>query len=251
VQEFEGFARGSSPDIAKADLEEWRNLAYSADDYADYGVREMAYEDLKGAANAERIASHREMAQRATAGNAPSPGQITKQSDWYRHSDTIRRELGPMPSKPGPARDAWQGKAWGMLADLEYEEAILSSSTREAARTEGLLSAGFDKKRLAKEVKINQKEIDGANKGWVNYKRYLQRNENFKGRDDVSLYGYSAGEAEARAVQRRMNMSSGERTRAPVADDYTIPKHLKQRHRDSNPDIEEVVSMESLMTLFD
>lgn len=251
VQEFEGFARGSSPDIAKADLDEWRNLAYNAEDYADYGIREMAFEDLKGAANAQRIASHREMAQRAAAGNAPRPGQITKQSDWYKHSDKIRRELGPMPSKPGAARDEWQEKAWNMLADLEYEDALLSGSTREAARTEGLLGAGLDRKQLAKEVKTNQKEIDGANKGWVNYKRYLQKNENFKGRDDVSLYGYSAGEAEARAVQRRMNMSSGERRLGPVADDYTIPTHLKQRYRDRNPDIEEVVPFESLMTLFD
>lgn len=251
VQEFEGFARGSSPELSQADLQEWKELAYSSEDYADYGIREMSFDDLKGASQAERVTSYREMAKRSGAGQAPRPGQITKQSDWYKHSDKIRSDLGPMPKNPGAARDEWQEKAWGMLADLEYEDTLLNGSTREASRMEGLLGAGMDKKQLAKEIKANQKEINAANPGWMNYKRYLQKDKNFKGRDDISLYGYSAGEAEARAVQRRMNMSSGERRLGPVADDYTIPTHLKQRYRDNNPHKEEVVPFESLLTVFD
>ena len=149
IQEREGWARGSSAKLAKTDLEQWAEEHHNLADVKDYYARNNAWEDLVGSSTAESVLANRIRSHNAHLGQAPRPGLISNQSDWYRYSDKIRREIGPMPKRKGPERDAWQAKAWGLLADHQ-ERALLDGSAghtgRSADRMKGLLTGEFDLK---------------------------------------------------------------------------------------------------------
>ena len=50
-----------------------------------------------------------------------APRRINNLSDFYRHSDEIRSQLGPMPKKAGPERNGWIKQAAGILYEKAYE----------------------------------------------------------------------------------------------------------------------------------
>jgi hypothetical protein len=213
IQAKEGFSLGS--DSAGRSVREWSERTYRPDAEFDRVRYDSAKDDLIASSGAERVMKYRHYAE-----NPPRPGEISKHSAWYEHSDTIRANYGPMPKKPGPERDEWQRKAWTYLANVEEGYVRNYGSVPGMAKAEGLLDAG-DLKKAKSEARKAERKLDKHRDGALHSEQWDKKKLRIQNMGKRQRYEYAGGEVEARATQARRKLTPEERRARPIYEDYT------------------------------
>ncbi|MEK9695875.1 MAG: hypothetical protein VW270_08930, partial [Candidatus Poseidoniales archaeon] len=151
----------------------------------------------------------------------PRPRLLTGQSDWYKYSDDIRSELGPMPKRSGPKQKDWIRAAGKLMAERQLND---DDYYNKNELNTGILTYRGKLPELKKAIrraeykanKLNTEDVrvsDMAGRKRVRLEMEMRDKtgtsqlEPFK----MNLYRRLAGEIEARNVQQRRDMTKEER----------------------------------------
>lgn len=138
------------------------------------------------------------------------PRTIYKLSDWYQFGDDYRRQAGPQPKKPGPARDKWFQDAAEYLRIRRYN----TDSRYANLPYDNIKDAKNAQRRAMTQIK---KTDEAAQK----YQALGQKQKRLRELTDEEVYMRLAGEAESRLTQRREGLSMEERrANYPFAERY-------------------------------
>lgn len=209
VQEIEGFAKGANTGMSPKILREARNKA--AIDYQRtrpaFEEYNAAYADLSNASKANSIKHYEFMSQKDNI----QPRSLFNQSDWYKHSGRISRELGQelgfdYNKRKSPQRDQWLKAAFGKMAKYARQDSAAADR----------LATSLSEKELSKKIKELGRSLDKnrtANLDHRNAMRVIEKLDSSKFGDTYqgafNVYQNVLGEAEARAVQARRGVSKG------------------------------------------
>lgn len=213
IQAKEGFSLGS--DASGRSIKDWSEKTYSQDADFDRLKYESAKDDLIANSGAERVMKYRNYAE-----NPPRPGEISKHSAWYEHSDTIRNKYGPMPKKAGAERDEWQRQAWTYLANVEEGYVRNHGTIPAMAKAESLLDAG-DLKAAKNGARRAERKLNKHRDGAVQADQWDKKKVKIGNMSKRQRYEYAGGEVEARATQARQKLTPEERRARPIFEDYT------------------------------
>lgn len=178
----------------------------------------QAFQDYNMASKGEYLNQLKDYSQRPGL----KPRMIFGKADWYAYGDDYRRLAGPMPKKPGPARDQWLNGAANHMLQKNLDKEPWSVGLMEE----------FDKRtakntqaRASRVMKRNDKvsrEFEEARSKYKNLKSLIEDEKGFMKRGgEYPLYKRLEGEAIARLAQRRMNLSEAERrANYPFAEQY-------------------------------
>ncbi len=140
------------------------------------------------------------------------PSMVLNMQDWYAYGHDYRGMAGPMPKKPGPARDRWlQGAARHMLDQNLKKEPWYGGLMEEFDKKTARNTQARADRVIKKHSKVAREFEEAASK----YRNLasMSRDEkgNLKPGGDYKLYQRLEGEAIARLAQNRMNLSDIER----------------------------------------
>lgn len=178
----------------------------------------QAFQDYNMASKGEYLNQLKDYSQRPGL----KPRMIFGKADWYAYGDDYRRLAGPMPKKPGPARDQWLNGAANHMLQKNLDKEPWSVGLMEE----------FDKRtakntqaRASRVMKRNDKvsrEFEEARSKYKNLKSLIEDEKGFMKRGgEYPLYKRLEGEAIARLAQKRMNLSEAERrVNYPFAQQY-------------------------------
>jgi hypothetical protein len=195
IQSREDFARGGNPANMSTILDAMQKVDLKP-------LREGA-ENWKFAANNLARADNNlymHKLDKLMYGTNVKPRQITKLSDFYEFSDKIRSEFGIMPKKPGAARDAWISNAAQYIKERNIEKKPYL--------------ANYDLKNpkdLQNQIRRDSRVMDKYRPDAIKAAETLTKYKNIKALTPEEQYMRSAGEAESRATQARINLSMDER----------------------------------------
>jgi hypothetical protein len=204
VQYEAGHGLGGSPSFARDQLERAavRDPAFSPERAKANAAVSEASRNYGIAAKGQYLNKLKDLAQR----DGLKPSMIRNMSDWYAYGTEYQRNLGPMPKRPGPARDSWlRGAA----------QFILDKNLQKEPWAQGIMDE-FDAKTarntMARADRVLKKNRDVA-------REFQQAMAKYKGlralgqepRGDVKLYNRLEGEALARLAQTRMDLTPAER----------------------------------------
>lgn len=196
IQKKEGFSRGGSPNTARSEMQ---NLAQK--EIRQYAKEKYEYDTnwqiLAKADNALYIKSLEKLSQK----DNPKPSEIHRLADWYKYSNEIRSKFGVIPNRFSPERNEWLRNAAKYIKDKALEDRNIPSSTLEMSE---------------KELKnIKNKANRRIDKLKNETKKYYEIEDKYKklGKlSDYEIYNRFGGEAEARLVQSRANMTPQQRS---------------------------------------
>jgi hypothetical protein len=195
IQHKEDFARGGNPSAMPAIVDELRRQELKA-------LEEGASNWKFAATNASRADNNLYMHKldKLMYGTNVKPRQITKLSDFYEYSDKIRSEYGPMPKKPGVARDEWISNAAQYIKERNIEKKPYL--------------ADYDRKNpkdLQNQIRREARVMDKYKPDAIKAAETIAKYKDIKALTPEEQYMRSAGEAESRAIQSRMNLNMDER----------------------------------------
>ena len=208
IQEIEGFARGSNPNVANADAAVSQAVRQRQDilltNQTGHNTYNAARADLVRLGGAERIKYY----EQKSLLDSHQPRLLFNQSNWYRYGDDIRREvtkeLGFAYNKRKSAnREQWISRAFAKLAEKEREAMPMS------ARLADTLSLKEIKSQYGKASRITDKNYNS----FADYRNARFSLEQIQDSDryakgnafrDYNIYRDSLGEVEARAIQARV-----------------------------------------------
>jgi hypothetical protein len=225
IQQKEGFSLGAGAEGRS--IKDWSQRTYSQDADFDRLRYESAKDDLIASSGAERVMKYRKYAE-----NPPRPGEISKHSAWYEHSDTIRDKYGPMPKKAGAERDEWQRQAWTYLANVEEGYVRNYGTIPAMSKAEGLLDTG-DLKKAQSDARKAERKLKKHRDGAVQADQWDKKKARIERMGDRQRYEQAGGEVEARATQARMKLTPEERRARPIFEDYTA--HIFEGKRPAYP----------------
>lgn len=209
IQQREGFARGGSPESMASVLQDAK-----AAERRQFGGLPSAYDDAASQLGKVYEAQHLKKLETIGQKASPKPSDITGMSAWYEHSDKLRESLGAMPNKAGSARDSWIRDAANFMRNWEAQKVygvdwnpLFKLSADDLAKQARTLSRQTDK---YKDAARGAAEVD-------------QKFKELSKLSDFDQYRRLAGEAEARATQARMNMTTAERRATFPYDSYDVP----------------------------
>ena len=206
IQDIENLPMGGSPDsnIKAFDQKTYRELAKRKADYNEHTWRS---EDSRDYYAADHIASLDKIINNAH----PKPSSMNR-TDFFENSDRIRAELGAMPKKAGQNRDNWIQRA----AILLKRKAVSRNSyAGELAKDPNKIRSELGKlTRKMKKTEVNARE----------YRGIMDNRHRVNDMSGFDKYQRLAGEADARAVQARMDMTMPERIDRPFPKDYDVPE---------------------------
>jgi len=212
VQRRENFSRGGMPDTARSILRQdiqSRYAPYSSDMYK----RSWASASASQASKTD-YAQYLEKLQKK---DSPKPRDLTNLSDWYQYGTKVSQEMGEdgygwqMPKKAGANRDAWIRQAARRMQRMIESD---RPDMRDAAKS---MSAEESKKALRKANKVFQKTQESA----IAANKLDDLQKTLEAKSDYELYQRLLGEAEARAVERRMNLTPQQRRE--MFPEYDVP----------------------------
>jgi hypothetical protein len=202
IQHQEGFSGGGNPDLARRILQEdmqRRYAPYASDSYK----RAWASVASKEASRA----NYAQLLEKLQTKDNPKPRDLTRLSDWYKYGSQVSQQMADegygwqIPAKAGANRDFWiKGAVRRMQRMIEADRPDM----RDAADA---MSPAETKKALRKADKVfreTQESAIATNK-LDDLRKTLEEKSNYE------LYQRILGEAEARAVEKRMNMTPTER----------------------------------------
>lgn len=203
IQHKEGFAKGGSPSASQFILERAHNEA--VEPYrAGWAAHSRLSGELGDLYKADYITKLDELSRK----EGIKPSQITNMSDYYQYSDVLRDKFGVPPTKAGPARDAWYQSAAAFFKKRALDN--VSWAQRDLAED----FTGNRKElqsRIRKLERQRGKYQDDAREHSALDRKFKQS----KQQSDREVYQHLAGEAEARNVEKRLNMSMDERINTP------------------------------------
>jgi len=202
IQHQEGFSGGGNPDLARRILQEdmqRRYAPYANDSYK----RAWASVASKEASRA----NYAQLLERLQTKDNPKPRDLTRLSDWYKYGSQVSQQMADegygwqMPAKAGANRDFWiRGAVRRMQRMIEADRPDMRGAADAMSQAEA-------KKALRKADKVfreTQESAIATNK-LDDLRKTLEEKSNYE------LYQRILGEAEARAVEKRMNMTPQER----------------------------------------
>ena len=202
IQHQEGFSGGGNPDLARRILQEdmqRRYAPYANDSYK----RAWASVASKEASRA----NYAQLLERLQTKDNPKPRDLTRLSDWYKYGSQVSQQMADegygwqMPAKAGANRDFWiRGAVRRMQRMIEADRPDMRGAADAMSPAEA-------KKALRKADKVfreTQESAIATNK-LDDLRKTLEEKSNYE------LYQRIFGEAEARAVEKRMNMTPQER----------------------------------------
>ena len=215
VQQREGFARGGTTDVARQVLNE----------QFDREMRpfQNALNKRIEATSKSSIASRAQYAQKLKDLQQKQnikPRELTRLSDWYQYGTRVSQELDDiglgwqMPREKGAARDKWIQQA------VKIMQRMMEEKDPAMRGIETAITPSQAKSVIRKTSKVLSETQDDAVKAAKVQEKYRELNA----KSDFDLYQRLAGEAEARSVQKRMNLTPAERRQAPPWQSYDVPE---------------------------
>ena len=202
IQHQEGFSGGGNPDLARRILQEdmqRRYAPYANDSYK----RAWASVASKEASRA----NYAQLLERLQTKDNPKPRDLTRLSDWYKYGSQVSQQMADegygwqMPAKAGANRDFWiRGAVRRMQRMIEADRPDM----RDAADA---MSPAETKKALRKADKVFRETQESA----IATSKLDDLRKTLEEKSNYELYERILGEAEARAVEKRMNMTPQER----------------------------------------
>lgn len=220
IQDVENWGRGGSPDSAKAIAA--AQIKSEVSPLVEPFTRNRNYWEKYGeAARSEYMVRLGELANRSNI----KPRTVYKLQDWYKYGDDYRREAGPQPKKPGPARDAWfQG-----AADYIRQQNLMTDPRYAKLPFDNVRDAKNAQRRAMTQIK---KTDEAAQE----FSRLGQKQKLLNEMTDVEAYRRLAGEAESRLTQAREKLSMDERrANYPFAEQYE--KTIYENGRPGKPEL--------------
>jgi hypothetical protein len=220
IQDVENWGRGGSPDSAKAIAA--AQIKSEVSPLVEPFTRNRNYWEKYGeAARSEYMVRLGELANRSNI----KPRTVYKLQDWYKYGDDYRREAGPQPKKPGPARDAWfQG-----AADYIRQQNVMTDPRYAKLPFDNVRDAKNAQRRAMTQIK---KTDEAAQE----FSRLGQKQKLLNEMTDVEAYRRLAGEAESRLTQAREKLSMDERrANYPFAEQYE--KTIYENGRPGKPEL--------------
>jgi len=204
VQYDAGHGLGGNPGSARDQLEKAavRDPAFYSEKAKANAAFNEASRDYGIAAKGQYLNKLKDLAQR----DGLKPSMIRNMSDWYAYGTEYQRNLGPMPKRPGPARDSWlRGAA----------QFILEKNLQKEPWAQGIMDE-FDAKTarntMARADRVLKKNRDVAQEfqqAMAKYKGLRSLGQEPGG--NVKLYNRLEGEALARLAANRMDLTPSER----------------------------------------
>lgn len=215
VQQREGFARGGTTDVARQVLNE----------QFDREMRpfQSALNKRIEATSKSSIASRAQYAQKLKDLQQKQnikPRELTRLSDWYQYGTRVSQELDDiglgwqMPREKGAARDKWIQQA------VKIMQRMMEEKDPAMRGIESAITPNQAKSLIRKTNKVLSETQDAAVKAAKVQEKYRELNA----KSDFDLYQRLAGEAEARAVQKRMNLTPTERRQTPPWQSLDVPE---------------------------
>ena len=252
IQEREGFASGTSPERIRDRID-----TKLAEEQVGYELPHlMAENTYQKMASINRIERANKFRKYSTDSNLTGKARLLYgQSDWYEYGDDIRRQLGPEPKRhrPKAEREAWLSNAWRLMAEkteanisdadwanlydvMESPRGIVSQVGRRAdtAESEMEMALYADRAREAvrNDPKVIKRAYDKADRfvkqyqpGNVKYRELDTRRKDIRNQTDDELYMNTAGEVEARNVDKRRTMTMDERYESYPPGTEDRPRH--------------------------
>ena len=235
IQEIEGFARGSNPNVANADAAVSQAVRQRQDilltNQTGHNTYNAARADLVRLGAAERIKYY----EQKSLLDSHQPRLLFNQSNWYRYGDDIRREvtkeLGFAYNKRKSAnREQWISRAFAKLAEKEREAMPMS------ARLADTLSFKEIKSQYGKASRITDKNYDSFadyRNARFSLEQIQDSNRYAKGNAfrDYNIYRDSLGEVEARAIQARVEPAKTN----PYDRSFFPPDQFQEGNMDNAP----------------
>jgi hypothetical protein len=132
------------------------------------------------------------------------PSDLYRRGDWYKYSDDIRSELGPMPKKPGEERNNYIRRAHEILFNKYKEEAGITKDDIEYALSKSPTHAKYNINKI-------WKQLEPDYQAQREFGELRNANERMNNLNPFQVYDRLTGEATSRLVQNRWNMTPAER----------------------------------------
>lgn len=212
-QKEKGFGQGGNPQSAFRTAQQGLMKQERRATDAEISERDMARRERNILHRVERILKNEDI--------TPRPRLLTGQSDWYKHGDKIRTELGPMPKRSGPKQKEWIKAAGKLLAQRQFnDDEYYNKNELNTALLEYRGKLPELKKAIRraeyKANKLDTEDVRAADE--ARYRRNLLEMELRRvtgsyetGPFRLDIYRRLAGEVEARDVQSRRDFSRDER----------------------------------------
>lgn len=206
VQDLEGFPMGGNQDSARFQMQSVRNA-----ELQPFRAGNAMWEGALGDLGKANTALYAEKLRELTTKPNITPSQITNMSAWYEHSDAIRSELGAMPKKSGPEQKEWLRNAAQILSQKEFNRGRFREIDAQPRDY-------WEALRRKANRQMDKHQQDARQHGEISskYKR-------LEAMSDFDLYQRLGGEAEARAVQKRLDYTPEQRANTFPLDDYDVP----------------------------
>jgi hypothetical protein len=215
VQQREGFARGGTTDVARQVLNEQFDKEMQPFQSA-LNKRVEAISKSSIASKAQYAQKLKELQQKQNI----KPRELTRLSDWYQYGTRVSQELDDiglgwqMPREKGAARDKWIQKA------VKIMQRMMEEKDPAMRGIENAITPSQAKSLVRKTNKVLSETQDDVVKAAKVQEKYRELNA----KSDFDLYQRLAGEAEARAVQKRMNLTPTERRQNPPWQSLDVPE---------------------------
>jgi len=215
VQQREGFARGGTTDVARQVLNEQFDKEMQPFQSA-LNKRVEAISKSSIASKAQYAQKLKELQQKQNI----KPRELTRLSDWYQYGTRVSQELDDiglgwqMPREKGAARDKWIQQA------VKIMQRMMEEKDPAMRGIESAITPNQAKSLVRKTNKVLSETQDDVVKAAKVQEKYRELNA----KSDFDLYQRLAGEAEARAVQKRMNLTPTERRQNPPWQLLDVPE---------------------------
>jgi hypothetical protein len=204
VQNREGFSGGSNTSLSLDQARDFADNILSSPEakalYYNATSFNQLYDQLGPLYRIDYFNKLDNIVEKARDGRA-KPSDIVRLQDWYRYSDVIRRNQGPMPNKLGPERDSWIAMAARTIKALNLENLSMS----DKFNYEDALRRFDSPKDVKNAIRRLENKVEKHREGAFKYRELQQRSNEVKGLDAIDAYLSEAGEVEARNVQARLD----------------------------------------------
>ena len=215
IQEIEGFARGSNPDVSNSYEAVSQAVRQRQDiilkNQKGHNAYNSARADLINLGGAERIKYYEQKALQ----DSHQPRLLFNQNNWYKYGGDISREVSQelgyaYNKRKSPEREKWISRAFEKLAEKERAEMPVSSRLADTLTMKEIKSQYGKANRITsknyqsfadyRNARTSLEEIQNSN-------RYASGNPE----KDYNIYSDSLGEVEARGVQARVEPAKNNR----------------------------------------
>lgn len=227
IQRKEGFDYGSNGELGQYQARNYAAAIKSSPDARKARDDNWAWESLREEGlplwRATTLDRFDNLTKRGSAGTL-KPRDITRQSDWYEISRDYTAQNGPMPKKPGPQRDDWLHGA-AIRIRQNYLDSLGATDRANLRYVQEEYPTPKDRQNAAARL---DRKMDKVSPGAFEWGRIKERASEYADLGDnkyrsFEAYRRNSGEAEARNVQTRMDLTPEQRAAQLPWDTVDVP----------------------------